>query len=414
MKLEELETIEQLSQFIDGTQVVIFDINTVKKERYEWIRKELVRFNYLSLSKADKGITVRYLMKVSSYSRQQITRLIGQYRNTGNIKHHHVSASRFQSKYTKEDIRLLAKMDELHETPCGQAIKKLCERAYTVFKEQEYERLSNISVSHIYNLRKSRAYTQVRRHYEKTKRQSSTIGERRKPQPNEQPGFIRMDTVHQGDLDKKKGVYHINAVDEVTQFEVVCTVEKISERYLIPALEQILSSFPFQIQGFHSDNGSEYINKNVERLLGKLFIEFTKSRSRHSNDNALAESKNASIVRKVLGYQHIPQKWAQLINEFNQENLNPHVNYHRPCLFPKTIVDHKGKERKRYPYQLMMTPYEKLKSLPDAKKYLKDGVSFETIDAIAYEITDNQSAERLQKSRRQLFETINERELITG
>ena len=52
------------------------------------------------------------------------------------------------------------------------------------------------------------------------------IGERRKPIPNGQPGFIRIDTVHQGDQDKKKGVYHINAVDEVTQFEVIASVEK--------------------------------------------------------------------------------------------------------------------------------------------------------------------------------------------
>jgi len=90
-------------------------------------------------------------------------------------------------------------------------------------------------VSHLYNLRKSIAYTRQRRHLEKTQPRPSKIGERRKPQPNGQPGYIRIDTVHQRDLDKQKGVYHINAVDEVSQFEVVCTVEKISEIYLIPA-----------------------------------------------------------------------------------------------------------------------------------------------------------------------------------
>ena len=142
-------------------------------------------------------------------------------------------------------------------------------------------------MSHLYNLRKSIPYTRQRRHFEKTRPRPSKIGERRKPQPNGQPGYIRIDTVHQGDLDKQKGVYHINAVDEVTQFEVVCTVEKISERYLIPALEQLLETFPFTVLGFHSDNGSEYINKRVADLLEKLLIEFTKSRSRHSNDNCL-------------------------------------------------------------------------------------------------------------------------------
>ena len=156
-------------------------------------------------------------------------------------------------------------------------------------------------MSHLYNLRKSITYTRQRRHFEKTQPKPSKIGERRKPQPHGKPVYIRIDTVHQGDLDKQKGVYHINAVDEVTQFEVMFTVEKISEIYLIPALDQLLETFPFTVLGFHSDNGSEYINKRVAGLLEKLRIEFTKSRSRHSNDNALAESKNGAVVRKLFG-----------------------------------------------------------------------------------------------------------------
>jgi hypothetical protein len=80
------------------------------------------------------------------------------------------------------------------------------------------------------------------------------------------------------------------------------SVEKISEHFLIPVLEQLLETFPFIIQGFHSDNGSEYINKPVETLLNKLLIEMTKSRSRQTNDNALVEGKNAAAVKKVFGY----------------------------------------------------------------------------------------------------------------
>jgi transposase InsO family protein len=174
--------------------------------------------------------------------------------------------------------------------------------------------------------------------------------------------------VHQGDLDRRKGVYHINSIDEVTQFEVVCTVEKISERYLIPALEQLLEDFPFQVLGFHSDNGSEYINKIVAELLEKLRIEFTKSRSRHSNDNALAEGKNGAVVRKLFGHTHIPQRWAPLINDFNQQYLNSYINYHRPCFFSETLTDHKGKQRKVYRYENMMTPYDKLKVTAHCKR----------------------------------------------
>ena len=409
MKLDELKTIEQLAQFLNGAEAVIFELSRVKKERYEWMRKELVRFNYLELGKVNKGVLIHYLIKVSGYSRQQVTRLIAQYRKTGYIKHNHVNRPAFQTRYSKDDIRLLAKMDQRHEVPCGQAIKKLCERAYSVFNEPQFERLGTISVSHLYNLRKTKTYGLTRQHFQKTQSRASSIGERRKPQPNGSPGYIRIDTVHQGDLDKQKGVYHINAVDEETQFEVVASVEKISEKYLIPILKQMLEAFPFKIISFHSDNGSEYINQNVAKLLKKLLIEFTKSRSRQTNDNALAESKNASVVRKVLGYRHIPQKWATTVNQFNSDYLNPHINYHRPCFFAQTVTDAKGKQRKQYPYKLMMTPYDKLKSLPESEKYLKDGVTFETMDAIAFAMSDNQSADRLQEARQSLFETIDER-----
>ena len=303
-------------------------------------------------------------------------------------------------------------MDERHDTPGGPMIKKLCERAYTVFAQPEHERLANISVAHLYNLRKSTPYTRLRQTFSKTKPRASHIAVRRKPQPNGQPGYIRIDSVHQGDLDRQKGVYHINATDEVTQFEVVTTVERISERYLIPALETLLETFPFVVINFHSDNGSEYINKRVAELLQKLLIEFTKSRSRQTNDNALAESKNGSVVRKVFGYSHIPQRWAPLINMFNQQHLTPYLNYHRPCFFPRTVTDSKGKQRKKYRYEDMMTPYDKLKSLPDANDYLKPGLSFEILDAIAFHISDNEAAEQLQKARRLLFNTIHEQEKI--
>jgi len=401
----QLETLEQVRQFLEGTEAVSFQIES-KDARYRWLQHTLVKFRYLQLSKTDKGLITRYIRKMTGYSPAQVKRLIRQYRKTGRLVRKHRTAKGFHLKYTREDTLLLAALDERHNTLSGPATKKLCERAYHVFGETEYQRLAGISIAHLYNLRKSKTYSGQRHQYEKTKPVCSKIGERRKPNANGQPGFIRIDSVHQGDQDGVKGVYHINAVDEITQFEVVCTVEKISEHYLIPVLEQLLDTFPFVIKGFHSDNGSEYINKQVAKLLEKLLIEFTKSRARHTNDNALAESKNASIVRKYLGYSHIPQKWATLINEFNQTYLNPYINYHRPCFFAEVVVDKKGKQRKQYPYKQMMTPYEKLKSLADASSYLKVGTTFKQLDEIAYQISDNEAAERLQKARIKLFQTI--------
>jgi transposase InsO family protein len=408
MHEKDLVTIDQVAQFLDGTQAIAFTVLSDKDDRYQWIQRTLIRFDYDKLTRPDKGTIRQYLIKISGYSRQQLTRLINQYRNGGRLLRRQRTVNGFRRRYTNHDIQLIAHLDELHDQPNGKALKKLCERAYCLFGDLAYERLSTISVGHLYNLRKSKVYQRCRTVYTKTQSKASEIGERRKPTPQGLPGYIRIDSVHQGDLDKRKGVYHINAVDDVTQMEIVVTVERISEHYLLPALEDMFNLFPFVIKGFHSDNGSAYINKRVAQMLAKLNVEFTKSRPRHSNDNALAECKNGHIIRKQFGHGHIPQHYATQMNEFNRRYLNPHINYHRPCLFAETITDGKGKQRKIYPYENMMTPYEKLKSLPNAEHCLKPSLNFAILDKVAYEITDNDSAQRLQKARKQLFKNIHE------
>jgi hypothetical protein len=302
-------------------------------------------------------------------------------------------------------VALLAEMDERHGTLSGPATKKLMERAFTIYGEERYGNLFRISVSHLYNLRGSKEYVAKRRHWTKTRSTKAPIGERRAPRPEGSPGYLRIDSVHQGDQDGKKGVYHINAVDSVTQYQVVATCEKISEAYLIPVLQEMLEAFPFLILGIHSDNGSEYINYKVAKLLEKLRIDLTKSRPRHSNDNALAESKNAAVVRKHLGYAHIPQDFAQEVNAFCREHLNPYVNFHRPCFFPRTVTDAKGKERKSYRYEDMKTPYEKFKSLSCPESCLKQGISMAQLEKIALSKTDNEAAEQMNIARDSLFQS---------
>jgi len=222
------------------------------------------------------------------------------------------------------------------------------------------------------------------------------------------PGYLRVDSVHQGDLDGVKGLYLINAVDEVTQFQCVFAVARISEQYLLPMLAQLQAVFPFVIRGFHSDNGSEYINHPVAQLLEKLRIEQTKSRSRQTNDNALVESKNGSTVRKHLGYSHIPGRFADAVNAFTRDVLSPYINFHRPCYFPIDHIDAKGRLRKHYRYADMMTPYDKLKSLPQAHAPLKPGIRFEELDAIAFQCSDNEAAFHLQQAKACLFQLINQ------
>jgi hypothetical protein len=213
--------------------------------------------------------------------------------------------------------------------------------------------------------------------------------------------------VHQGDQDGVKGVYHINAVDEVTQWEIVGSVEQISEAFLLPMLEGMLAQFPFQILGFHSDNGSEYINHLVAELLRKLLIEQTKSRPRHSNDNGLAESKNGAVVRKHMGHTHIATAHAQAIAGFFQEHLNPYLNFHRPCGVPELVVNAKGKEKRAYRWYA--TPWEILRQLPDVARHLKAEVTITMLDQQAQAKSDTQAAEEMQQAKCKLFESFHGR-----
>jgi hypothetical protein len=400
MNDEQLQTLDQVKRFIKGSQSIEFK-GLIAREKYHWVEEVLKRFRYPKLQKEGKGLIKLYIMKVTGYSRAQLTRLISLYLQSGKVQPAKYQRHHFPQKYSAEDVALLAKTDELHGWLSGPATKKILERENEVYGHYEYASIAAISVAQIYNLRRSPRYGGKR--YTHTKKVISKIGERVKPQSQGMPGQIRIDTVHQGDRDGHKGVYHINAVDEVTQWEVVVSVERITEKHVGANLESILMQFPFHVTGFHSDNGSEFVNKVVAEILNKLLIRFTRSRPRHPDDNGLVESKNGSVIRKNLGYTHIPQAAAGILNKYHQCFLNPYINFHRPCFFPVEAIDKKGRVIKKYPYSKINTPFEKLKSIPDIEHYLRKDVSLNKMQQYAEQMSDNYFAERMVKARSNLL-----------
>lgn len=265
--------------------------------------------------------------------------------------------------FTRADIELLAEVDEAHERLSGPATKKILEREWAVYKDARYERLSG------------------------------------------KPGYIRIDTVHQGDLDGIKGVYHINAVDEVTQWQVVGAVRAISQAFLGPVLQAILHQFPFHIHGFHSDNGSEFINESVAALLKRMLIAQTKSRPRTSNNNGLVECKNGAVIRKHIGYGYIAQAHAEDIDAFYQSSFNSYLNFHRPCGQPERITDARGKTK--FVYRQYVTPWHALRKLesaaPGGHSYLKPEFSIASLNKIEALHSDTESARLMQRAKCQLF-----------
>jgi len=404
-------TLEQMQKVLESSKGLSFK-GASREARYAWIEKVLDRFDYFALGKIDKGLVRAYLSHMSGMSRAQVTRLIKKKLRAGCIKPAYATCHRIEPTYKVMDHELLATTDNLHGRLSGPATKKLFERAFHVYGDKRFERLKDVSSSHIYNLRKERTYLLRAQTFSKTKSVSVNIGTRRKPQPQGRPGYVRVDTVHQGDLDGKKGVYHINLVDEVTQWEVVVCVESISEAYLLSVLEDALASFPFVVRGFHSDNGSEFINAVTAELLNKLLIEQTKSRSGRTNDNALVEGKNGNVIRKHMGHWFIEQRHAPSINRFHAEHFNPYLNFHRPCGFATVTVDEKGRRRKKY--KTYQTPYERLRSLVIAARtrpskpdmYLSEGITLKALDEVAARRSDNDAAKAMQAAKERLFKEL--------
>lgn len=400
-------SVAQLRELVKLSHCAEFKSSSTKEETYLWIEEALGKFRYFSLrSKKEKTIVLSYLKQMTGLSRGHIKKLVKRKKRNGHILRRTSTRHFFPRIYGSEDIARLIETDNAHGRMSGEATKRILERQYTVFGDLRFENIRHLSVPHLYNLRKRRQYESHVLYIEKTRATAVPIGIRKRPQPEGKPGFLRVDSVHQGDLDKQKGVYHINIVDEVTQWEIVGCVEGISEQFLEPLLEALLELFPFTIINFHSDNGSEYINYIVAELLNKLSIDQTKSRSRRTNDNALVESKNGAVIRKYMGYAHMPRTYATLVNRFYREHMDEYLNFHRPCGFATSYIDERGKEKKKY--DVYLTPFEKLKTISEVEQYLKPDVTLVELEVIARKESDNACAERLQNNKRKLLETIHQ------
>jgi len=407
-----IRTVQQAREVLAGTHTLEFTISDEDGQRYAWIGSVLGRFDYARLNRAERGVVLAYVRHLSGYSRAQVTRLVERWmraRGQPLKPLYRAVSSSFSRRYTPADVALLAEMDREMDTLSGPAMCCILRRMGDS-GDARFVRLRSLSVSHLYNLRRSALYQRQR--VVKTGTQSSrkapAIGIRRAPAPDQRPGFIRIDSVHQGDFDGAKGLYHINAVDCVTQWQVVGSVQAISEAFLVPLIDHMLGQFPFHIIGFHSDNGSEYVNHRAWDLLAKLHIEFTKSRPRKSNDNALVECKNGAVIRKAFGHAHIPQRHAERFNAFCTEHLNPLLNFHRPCLFPTEINDPKkpGRIKRIYRHQDVQTPLDKLVSLTDAEQFLRPGISLQALQQQARQRNDLQAFKDFNQVKSALFKDI--------
>ena len=396
----------QINNFLqlENTKFKSFD----KKGSYQFIRDLVCNIKYNTLPKQSKGQAIEYISKILGYSHIQAKRLVkkaarGQLVDPKSTK----NKTSFKKKYTDADIKLLAEFDKLANFPNGYSLIESFRRMYEEFHNKNFVRLAYISNGHVYNLRKTNLYRKTTLKFKHTKPISENhIGVREKPNPEGKPGYIRVDSVHGGDKGKEKGVYYVNLVDEVTQFEIVVCVQGISERYLREVWEEVLVSFPFRVINFHSDNGSEFINQIVVTILNKLNITQTKSRPRRHNDNGLVESKNGWVIRKHFGYFYVHRECASIINEYLDKYFNRFLNYHRPCAFPTRVQLPSGKIKVVYRKDDYKTPYAKLTDIDPKGKYLQEGFTYDTLDMIAYACSDYEYLKIMKDAQRKMLRKV--------
>jgi hypothetical protein len=155
------------------------------------VSRTLCQQEYWTQKREAKGLVSQYLARMTGLGRAQVTRLIGRYKEDGEVKERSYKRNRFEVRYTAADIEVLAAVDESHEMLSGPATQKILYREFHEYGAEEYERLASISVPHIYNLRKSAAYRRKRIFYQKTRPVKVAIGERRRPGPQGTCGLIR-------------------------------------------------------------------------------------------------------------------------------------------------------------------------------------------------------------------------------
>jgi transposase InsO family protein len=370
MNISPPKRISQIDKYLqlDEAKFVI----TSTKDAYKFIKHTTWNLYYKKLKKKEKGKVLKFLCIITGWSKSHIKRLVGlSIKGKLHYKPPQRNRTSFTKKYTTEDIALIAEFDN-------------------------YTRRSNANAL-IHNFRKTNLYRNCSQTFTRTNSVQNTIGVRTKPRPNGQPGFLRVDSVHGGDKNGKKGMYYVNFVDEVLQWEIVISVATITQTDLETLYREVLESFPFKIQNFHSDNGSELINDYLASILEDLHIKQTKSRPRKHNDNALVESKNGWVIRKHFGYIFRPKQSAEIVQEYLAVFFNRYLNYNRPCSFPNVTYKGNGKKIVKYPKDEYKTPYEKLKSVDPDGVYLKNGLTYKSLDRIALEYSDYEFVKIMNK-----------------
>jgi hypothetical protein len=176
-----------------------------KEDLYARVNKRLRQLDYRQLKRSGRGLVRRYIAKMTGLSRAQATGLLGMYLRPEKVQPQPYRRRRFAERYTRAVAELLAAVDEAHDTISGPATRKILQGTHYDFKDAQYTRRAELSggavVPHAQEPPIPAAVDEL-----PTNAAHQDIHWRAAPpKPNGQPGYLPVDTVHQGDQDGIKG-----------------------------------------------------------------------------------------------------------------------------------------------------------------------------------------------------------------
>jgi len=174
------------------------------------------------------------------------------------------------------------------------------------------------------------------------------------------PGFVEVDLVaHDGGASRGEYLYTLTLTDVASGWTEVRTVRNKAQKWVFPALQQLVEQLPFTLKGLNADNGGEFINHNLYRWCETHQVAFTRSRAYRKNDNPYVEQKNNVVVRTSAGYlRYDTQEQQRLLNQL-WATVRLLVNFFYPStkLIEKVRVGarvHKRYDTPRTPYQRLL------------------------------------------------------------
>ena len=216
----------------------------------------------------------------------------------------------------------------------------------------------------------------------------------------QRPGFVEIDLVaHDGGLAAGDYCQTLDLTDIATTWTETLAVRNKAQAWVFAALKEMRQKLPFSLLGIDSDNGSEFINKDLLEYCQKQKLSFTRSRPYRKNDNCFVEQKNYSVVRRAVGYaRYDTEAQLHLLNEL-YATLRLYTNFFQPTMKLKAKERVGSKVIKRY--DRAQTPYQRVLAAAQVSEPEKERLraKYKTLNPAALKRKLMRLQERLIKSR---------------